>query len=145
LVELGTDGPNVIIAGVDGSRTSMRAGAYAAAWRAARDLASWSFTSPPPGALATLVPAGVVLAEEALDQVAQDLRTQVEQAARERGLSVRFVAARGDPFSELCRIATEVRADAIVVGASAQAGHRLVGSLAVRLVRAGRWPVTVVP
>ena len=32
-----------------------------------------------------------------------------------------------------------------MVGASAQAGHRLVGSLAVRLVKAGRWPVTVVP
>jgi nucleotide-binding universal stress UspA family protein len=55
------------------------------------------------------------------------------------------VAARGDPFNEIRRIADEVRADAIVVGASAQAGHRFVGSLAVRLVRAGKWPVTVVP
>ena len=35
--------------------------------------------------------------------------------------------------------------DAVIVGASAQSGHRFVGSLAVRLVRAGRWPVTVVP
>jgi len=26
-----------------------------------------------------------------------------------------------------------------------QAGHRWIGSLAVRLVKAGRWPVTVVP
>jgi nucleotide-binding universal stress UspA family protein len=32
-----------------------------------------------------------------------------------------------------------------VVGASTHAGHRLVGSLAVRLVKAARWPVTVVP
>jgi nucleotide-binding universal stress UspA family protein len=46
---------------------------------------------------------------------------------------------------ELCRIASEVRADAVVVVASTQAGHRLMGSLAVRLVRAGRSPVTVVP
>jgi nucleotide-binding universal stress UspA family protein len=38
-----------------------------------------------------------------------------------------------------------VRADAIVVGASMKAGHKLVGSLAIRLVRAGKWPVTVVP
>jgi hypothetical protein len=36
-------------------------------------------------------------------------------------------------------------ADGIIVGASMQAGHRIAGSLAVRLVRAGRWPVTVVP
>jgi nucleotide-binding universal stress UspA family protein len=42
-------------------------------------------------------------------------------------------------------MATEIRADAIVVGASTWAGHRFAGSLAVRLVKAGRWPVTVVP
>ncbi|MFD6564930.1 hypothetical protein [Micromonospora profundi] len=28
---------------------------------------------------------------------------------------------------------------------SEQAGHRLVGSVATRLVRTGRWPVVVVP
>jgi nucleotide-binding universal stress UspA family protein len=42
-------------------------------------------------------------------------------------------------------VADEVHADAVIVGASTKAGHRLVGSLAVRLVKAGRWPVTVVP
>ena len=47
--------------------------------------------------------------------------------------------------TELVRIADDERADLVVVGASARAGHRLVGSIAVRLVRAGRWPVTVVP
>lgn len=41
--------------------------------------------------------------------------------------------------------ADEVLADSVVDGASTKAGHRLVGSTAVRLVRAGRWPVTVVP
>ena len=35
--------------------------------------------------------------------------------------------------------------DMVVVGASEHAGHRLVGSIATRLVRAGLWPVTVVP
>ncbi|HEX5204346.1 MAG TPA: hypothetical protein VFW27_30850 [Actinoplanes sp.] len=37
---------------------------------------------------------------------------------------------------------------AIVVGvdgSSAGFGHRIAGSLAVRLVRLGKWPVTVVP
>jgi Universal stress protein family len=38
---------------------------------------------------------------------------------------------------------TEVTA--VYVGASARMAHRLAGSLAVRLVKAGRWPVTVVP
>jgi nucleotide-binding universal stress UspA family protein len=46
---------------------------------------------------------------------------------------------------ELSRIADRVLADAVVVGASEQAGHRVIGSVAVRLVRMGRWPVTVVP
>ena len=58
---------------------------------------------------------------------------------------ITFIATEGDPYTELRRIADEIRADAVVVGASAKAGHRLIGSLAVRLVRAGRWPVTVVP
>jgi len=65
--------------------------------------------------------------------------------AAEFGISITFIAARGDPYSEIRRIADEVRADAIVVGASAHAGHRFVGSLAIRLVKAGKWPVTVVP
>jgi nucleotide-binding universal stress UspA family protein len=42
-------------------------------------------------------------------------------------------------------VAEERKVDAIVVGASTQAGHRLVGSLATRLVRHATWPVTVVP
>jgi nucleotide-binding universal stress UspA family protein len=42
-------------------------------------------------------------------------------------------------------MAQEVRADAVVVGASERAGHRFVGSLAGRLVKTARWPVTVVP
>ena len=61
------------------------------------------------------------------------------------GVPITFVVARGDPYTELRRVADEVRADAVIVGASTKAGHRWVGSLAVRLVKAGRWPVTVVP
>ncbi|NUR68190.1 MAG: universal stress protein, partial [Streptomyces sp.] len=52
---------------------------------------------------------------------------------------------RGDPYGGLVKAADELKADAVVVGASEQAGHRIVGSVAVRLVKAGRWPVTVVP
>jgi nucleotide-binding universal stress UspA family protein len=51
----------------------------------------------------------------------------------------------GDVYEQLVKLADQRRVDAVVVGASEQAGHRLVGSLAARLVRTGRWPVTVVP
>lgn len=56
-----------------------------------------------------------------------------------------FLCRRGDAYTELCKAADESRADLVVVGSSEQAGHRLVGSVATRLVRAGRWPVIVVP
>ena len=56
-----------------------------------------------------------------------------------------FLCRRGDAYGELCAAADEFQADMVVVGASEQAGHRLVGSVATRLVRTGRWPVVVVP
>lgn len=146
--ELGTDGPSAILVGIDGSTTSLRAAAYAAGL-ARRQGARVTFVYVTP--LATRgggVPGGAGLAvaeREASDAVAEELRTRAGEAARELGISTTFVAAHGDPFTELRRVADEIRADAVVVGASTKAGHRLVGSLAVRLVRAGRWPVTVVP
>jgi nucleotide-binding universal stress UspA family protein len=73
------------------------------------------------------------------------MRRRAHEYAAVLGVEITFMTAVGDPFNELRRIADEVRADAVVVGASAKAGHRFIGSLAVRLVKAGRWPVTVVP
>ena len=78
-------------------------------------------------------------------EAAAELRQQAEEGAARLGVPLTFIIAVGDPYHELRRVADEVRADAVVVGASTKAGHRLVGSLAVRLVKAGRWPVTVVP
>ena len=87
----------------------------------------------------------LVAEAEAHDQIAAELRARFEEGVTDRGIAGTFVVAYGDPYREIKRIADETRADAIVVGASKQAGHRFVGSLAVRLVRAGKWPVTVVP
>jgi nucleotide-binding universal stress UspA family protein len=146
--ELGTDGPLVILTGVDESVTALRAGAYAAGL-ARRQHARLIvvYVAPTPYVVgASAAAASVVAAEsEAHRQIAAELRARAEEAVRDRGISVTFVEAHGDPFTEIRRIADEVRADAIVVGASMKAGHKLVGSLAVRLVRAGKWPVTVVP
>lgn len=52
-----------------------------------------------------------------------------------------LVVREGNPFDELTAVAQDVGTDNIVVGASE---HRL-GSLAMRLIRDARWPVTVVP
>ncbi|MFF8634225.1 universal stress protein [Streptomyces pilosus] len=144
--ERGTDGPKVIVAGVDGSDSSLRAAAYA------------SGLARRQGALLALVyvqqvtAAGVALGApvaDATDEVAEDLAARIREAMeRIRGLyDIRweFHTFRGDPYNGLVKAADDLRADAVVVGASEKAGHRFVGSVAVRLVKSGRWPVTVVP
>jgi len=147
--ETGTDGPSAIVVGVDGSTTSLRASAYAAglARRQRARLVAVYVGSVSAKCVTEPSAAAVLRAAhfEAFDQTAADLRREAEKAAREHGISITFVATRGDSLAELHRIAREIGADAIVVGASTKAGHRLAGSLAVRLVRAGKWPVTVVP
>jgi nucleotide-binding universal stress UspA family protein len=88
----------------------------------------------------------VGLAEQATNrQIAADLKHQVEVGAAAYGLDAVFYLAAGDPVTEITRLAEQLHADAVVVGASESAGHRLIGSIASRLVRSGRWPVTVVP
>ena len=146
--ELGTDGPKAILVGIDGSTTSLRAASYAAGLARRQHARVTAVYVAPVASLATAGPGGadlVAARHQAFSQAADDMRRRAEEVSRELGISVTFIAAEGDPFTELRRIADETRADAVVVGASAHAGHRLVGSLAVRLVKAARWPVTVVP
>ncbi len=147
--ELGTDGPRVILVGIDGSVTSMRAGAYAgglARRQGARLVCVYvERISVMYGATAGGGAGAIAAQDQALQETAADLRREAEDGARRLGIALTFVTARGDPYIEIKRVADEVRADAVIVGASAKAGHRWVGSLAVRLVKAGRWPVTVVP
>jgi nucleotide-binding universal stress UspA family protein len=146
--ELGTDGPSAILVGVDDSVTGLRAAAYAAGLarrQGARVVVV--YVAPLAGmALASSTGPAVLAAEnEAHDAIAKEIADRAELMSRELGVSATFVMAHGDPYHEITRIAKETRADALVVGASLKAGHRLMGSLAVRLVRAGKWPVTVVP
>jgi nucleotide-binding universal stress UspA family protein len=151
--ECGTDGPQVIVVGVDDSRTAWRAGAYAAGlarrqhcrlvvvYVAARSV--WAGAGP--AAWAGAVPAVAAAEEQWFEEVIAEQRRQIRSRADEAGVPITFMVRRGDAFIELREAATELRADMVVVGASEHAGHRLIGSIATRLVRAGRWPVTVVP
>lgn len=146
--ELGTDGPSAILVGVDDSVTALRAASYAAGLarrQGARVVAV--YVAPIAGmALSSSAGPSVLAAENEIhDEIAKELSGRADAMARELGIPVRFMTAHGDAYHEITRIAKETRADAIVVGASLKAGHRLMGSLAIRLVRAGKWPVTVVP
>lgn len=144
--ELGTDGPITILVGMDGSDTSLRAGAYAAGLarrQGASLIVLYVLTTPPivSGAAATTGAAMV----QSRQEVGDELRDMVEQGARTSGIAAEFLIRQGNPYRELLRVAHERRVDAIVVGASSKQGHRFVGSLAARLVRDAAWPVTVVP
>ena len=146
--ELGTDGPKMILVGVDDTTTSLRAGWYAAGLARRQGAKVTIVFVAPVASLGAATPGGAELAaaqRESVRQTADGLRRRVEEASADLGIPTAFILAEGDAYTEIRRIADEIRADAVVVGASAKAGHRLIGSLAVRLVRAGRWPVTVVP
>lgn len=82
---------------------------------------------------------------ETFGQIADELEQLMRSRTAEIGIPAEFRWVRGDPLTELTTIAEQTRADTVVVGASEHLGHRIVGSLAARLVRAGKWPVIVVP
>jgi nucleotide-binding universal stress UspA family protein len=147
--EFGTDGPNAILVGVDGSETSLRAAAYAAGLaRRQRTKLVVVYVRTQPAALISIADRVGMATKEILD--AQDeLEAQLREALRIQtahwGVDAVLVVRSGDPLNVLSEVAREVRADAVIVGSSASPAHRIAGSLAVRLVRARRWPVTVVP
>jgi nucleotide-binding universal stress UspA family protein len=144
--ERGTDGPKMIVAGLDGSDSSWRAAAYAAglARRQNSTLALVYVQPYLPGGAALGVP--VSEAETGIaEQLLAEIRKAVERVGDTFHVRWEFHTFRGDPYNGLALAADQLVADAVVVGASERAGHRLVGSVAVRLVKTGRWPVTVVP
>lgn len=145
LFELGTDGPSRILVGIDGTETSMRAGAYAAglARRQGSHLIALYVASTSP--LAAQLAATAAAMIQTQDEIARQLRDAVLEGAKLIGIDAEFVLRRGNPYRELITVANELRVDAVVVGASGQSGRRFVGSLAGRLVRDATWPVTVIP
>ena len=143
--ELGSDGPALILVGVDGSRTSWRAAAYAIGLARRQHCPLLAVFVSPLSANISAVPGASAALSEAAVEAASDIERVLRDGAAEMGVELEFRAVIGDPWTELNRAAAESRADAVVVGASEHAGHRIVGSLATRLVRSGKWPVTVVP
>jgi nucleotide-binding universal stress UspA family protein len=144
------DGPRTIVVGVDGSTSSLRAAAYAAglARRQRCRLIAVFVRSLPANALLPMADTGgsaVATVVQAHDEVEQELRDAIAERSAGLGLDVRLVVRTGEPYTELLEVADQFQADAVVVGRSTKILHRIAGSLALKLVRSARWPVTVVP
>jgi len=135
----------VVLAAIDGSDTSMRAGAYAAGMARRQNARLVCLYVLPYAAMAGFDAAAVNSMRETHNEIARELREAIEAQSAQIGISAELVVRAGNPYAEIVRLAGELQADAVIVGASTKAGHRLIGSIAVHLVRAGRWPVTVVP
>jgi len=147
--ELGTDGPGAIVVGVDGSPTSLRAASYAAglARRQHTKLIAVYARTIPSTFLTIADHSGMntVSVLETQDELEMQLRAELEKQSAVWDLDTELVVRQGEPLAVLSQVAKERRADAVIVGSSASVGHRIAGSLAVKLVRVARWPVTVVP
>jgi nucleotide-binding universal stress UspA family protein len=147
--ELGRDGPSTLVVGVDGTPTSLRAAAYAAGLaRRQRTRLIIVYARKQPAAFISIADHAGLAAKEAMDaqdEVERQLREALDRQASQWSVDAHLVVRFGDPLTVLMEVAQEVRADAVIVGSSAGVGHRIAGSLAVKLVKTGRWPVTVVP
>lgn len=86
-------------------------------------------------------------------QVAKELREEhrrLQQYAdqlREAGVDAKAILVRGPTVQALLAMAEKQGADHIVVGSHGRGmvAEMLLGSISQGLIRAGRWPVTVVP
>jgi len=143
--ELGTDGPKTILVGVDGSDTSLRAAAYAAGMARRQGSELVALFVHTVGGMASMRAESITAVRQINVEAVAELRAAIKAQADHLGFRGTVVEREGNPALEIVRLAEELRVDAVVVGASTHAGHRLVGSLAVHLVKQAQWPVTVVP
>ena len=100
-----------------------------------------------------LSPGAVAEMEASFDDIARELHTAASEQLRDREERWRFERREGPIADELIAAAAGIRdrdpdpADnvVIVVGSSSHAMHRVVGSVAVSLVRRSPVPLVVVP
>jgi Universal stress protein family len=96
--ERGTDGPRVLLVGVDGSPTSLRAAAYAAglARRQQARLVAVYVTAPV-SPLEVQLPDGGALERAGRTQLAAELEAEVATAAARIGIAIEYLVRHGDP------------------------------------------------
>jgi nucleotide-binding universal stress UspA family protein len=82
--------------------------------------------------------------ETAVRQHAEWLRIEALARAVSARIELTFLHTRGDPASELLRVASEIHADVTAIGRSTKLCHRLTGALSRRLLAKPGAPIIVV-
>ena len=143
--EFSTVTPNCVLVAVDLSRTSLRAADYAAgmAWRSGVGVVGVYVRHH--NALLLSAPGLTVYAQSAETDLAEEANEYLAESATRLGTSCAFTVLDGSPLHAIRRLARELQASALVVGASEHWAHRRFGSLAVRLARTAPCPVIIVP
>jgi nucleotide-binding universal stress UspA family protein len=140
-------GRPVLVVGVDGSTPSWDAFSWAAgeARRGnGRIVVVFATAIIEPEEALGIGPLGHAAADEARDQMAEELAGEVARRADTLGVPVSFVRGMGDATRVLTEVARSEHADLMVVGRSAKMLHRLAGSVSRRLVLNRDGPVIVV-
>jgi nucleotide-binding universal stress UspA family protein len=138
--------PRVIVVGLDGSRSSWNAFAWAtgSAARSNGQLVAvhvMALTGPADEFGVPFDHSSLVTTRQA---IADELKAEAERRAAEVGVSVRFVAEHGEVTQAVSQVARAEHADLVVVGRSAKALHRLAGSVSHRLTCRKDAPIVVV-
>jgi nucleotide-binding universal stress UspA family protein len=98
-----------------------------------------------------LSPTAVADMESDFNDIERELRATAAEQLRDREATWGFARRQGVVADELIRVATEIsdacaeRTVVIVVGSSAHAAHRVLGSVAAGLARRSPVPLVVVP
>jgi nucleotide-binding universal stress UspA family protein len=134
----------LIMVSFDGSSASARAVAYAAGV-ARRQRHRLLVVNLVDALLLAGFPGSSQETQALADLLGADAAEEIANLIGDTDLHWQLVHARGDPFTELVRVADRQNADAVITSAPRATSWPRRRSLPTRLARLNQWPVTVVP